>query len=325
MAHFPVWFERDVIPELAEAIDRQIDRLGPGTDLDPYSGSKETLGVVASTLVYDDEVMDRMPRVEVIARTGIGVDLVDVDAATKRGVVVCNTPDAPTVSTAEHAVALMLSVSKDIIESARRLRSGESDLYARHQAIELDGKTLGLVGFGRIARRVAIMSAAMGMAVVAYDPYVSSESFFIERVDSLHSLLGRSDIVSVHVPLADESRGMFEAEAFAAMKPGSIFINTARGGLVDQQALIEAIDRGHVRSAGLDVTDPEPLPSGHLLLDHPDVLVTPHVGSGTYEGKRRIFLTAVGEVVAVLRGERPAHMVNPEVWDRRQTGHLGSA
>ena len=153
MAHFPGWFERDVIPELADTIDRQIDRLGPGTDLDPYSGSEETLGVVASSLVYDNEVMDRMPRVEVIARTGIGVDLVDIDAATKRGVVVCNTPDAPTVSTAEHAMALMFSVSKNILESARRLRSGESDLYARHQAIELDGKTLGLVGFGRIARR----------------------------------------------------------------------------------------------------------------------------------------------------------------------------
>jgi phosphoglycerate dehydrogenase-like enzyme len=109
------------------------------------------------------------------------------------------------------------------------------------------------------------------------------------------------------------------------MKPGSIFINTARGGLVDQQALIEGIDRGHVRSAGLDVTDPEPLPSGHPLLNRPDVVVTPHVGSGTYEGKRRIFMTAVAEVVAVLRGERPDHMVNPEVWDRRHSGHLGSA
>ncbi|MCZ6567509.1 MAG: hydroxyacid dehydrogenase, partial [Actinobacteria bacterium] len=317
--------ERDVIPELADTIDRQIDRLGPGTDLDPYAGSEETLGVVASSLVYDNEVMDRMPRVEVIARTGIGVDLVDIDAATKRGVVVCNTPDAPTVSTAEHAMALMLSVSKNILESARRLRSGESDLYARHQAIELDGKTLGLVGFGRIARRVAILSAALGMAVVAYDPYLSSKSFFIERVDSLHSLLGRSDIVSVHVPLTEESRGMFGSQAFAAMKPGSIFINTARGGLVDQQALIEGIDRGHVRSAGLDVTDPEPLPSGHPLLNRPDVVVTPHVGSGTYEGKRRIFMTAVAEVVAVLRGERPDHMVNPEVWDRRHSGHPGSA
>ena len=325
MAHLPVWFERDVIPELADTIDRQIDRLGPGTDLDPYSGSEETLGVVASSLAYDDEVMDRMRRVEVIARTGIGLDLVDIDAATKRGVVVCNTPDAPTVSTAEHAMALMLSVSKNILESARRLRSGEPDLYTRHQAIELDGKTLGLVGFGRIARRVAIMSAALGMAVVAYDPYLSSESFFIERVDSLHSLLGRSDIVSVHVPLTEESRGMFGSEAFAAMKPGSIFINTARGGLVDQQALIEGIDRGHVRSAGLDVTDPEPLPSGHPLLNRPDVVVTPHVGSGTYEGKRRIFMTAVAEVVAVLRGERPDHMVNPEVWDRRHSGHPGSA
>jgi phosphoglycerate dehydrogenase-like enzyme len=238
---------------------------------------------------------------------------------------VCNTPDAPTVSTAEHAMALMLSVSKNILESARRLRSGEPDLYTHHQAIELDGKTLGLVGFGRIARRVAIMSAALGMAVVAYDPYLSSESFFIERVDSLHSLLGRSDIVSVHVPLTEESRGMFGSEAFAAMKPGSIFINTARGGLVDQQALIEGIDRGHVRSAGLDVTDPEPLPSGHPLLNCPDVVVTPHVGSGTYEGKRRIFMTAVAEVVAVLRGECPDHMVNPEVWDRRHSGHPGSA
>ena len=325
MAQFPVWFERDVLQALADAIDPQIDRLGPGTDFDPYSGSREALGVVASSLVYDDEVMDRMPRVEVIARTGIGLELVDIDAATKLGVVVCNTPDAPTVSTAEHTVGLMLAVSKNIVESARRLRAAESDLYALHQAIELDGKTLGLVGFGRVARRVALTSASLGMTVAAYDPYVSGESFFIERVDSLRSLLGRSDIVSVHVPLTQESRGMFDSEAFAAMKLGSIFINTARGGLVDQHALLDAIDRGHVRSAGLDVTDPEPLPPAHPLLNHRDVVVTPHVGSGTYEGKARILLTAVGEVVAVLRGERPDHMVNPEVWDRRRTGDRGPA
>lgn len=325
MAHFPVWFERDVIPELADAVDALIERLGPGTDLDPYAGSRKALGVVASTLVYNDEVMDRMPRVEVIARTGIGFDLVDIDEATRRGVVVCNTPDAPTVSTAEHTVALMLSVSKNIVQSARRLRSGETELYSLHQAIELDGKTLGLVGFGRIARRVALTSASLGMTVAAYDPYVSGESFFVERADNLRSLLGRSDIVSVHVPLTEENRGMFDSEAFAAMKPGSIFINTARGGLVEQQALLDAVDRGHVRSAGLDVTDPEPLPPSHPLLNHPDVVVTPHVGSGTSEGKARILLAAVGEVVAVLRGERPDHMVNPEVWDRRRTGHRGPA
>ncbi len=319
MRQFPVWFEREVIPELVESIDPAIDRLGPGTADDPFFGSASAVGVVASTLVYDEHALDRMPRVEVIARTGIGVERVDIDVATRRGVAVCNTPDAPTVSTAEHTIALMLSVCKNLSDSANRLRSGEPDLYSSHEAIELDGETLGLVGFGRIARRVARASAALGMRVVAFDPYAPSEEVTVERAESLNALLGRSDVVSIHVPLTKESRRMFDAKAFGEMKPGSIFINTARGGLVDQLALLEALDRGTLRAAGLDVTDPDPLPPAHPLLNRSDVLVTPHVGSATHKGKRRIFSTAIRQVMQVLAGQAPDHLVNPEVWDRRHS------
>ena len=319
MGQFPVWFEREVIPELAGSIDVVIDRLGPGTPDDPLFGSASAVGVVASTLVYDERALDHMPQVEVIARTGIGVDGVDIDVATRRGIAVCNTPDAPTVSTAEHTIALMLAVCKNLSDSANRLRSGESDVYSSHEAIELDGKTLGLVGFGRVARRVAGTAAALEMRVAAFDPYAPSDEVTVQQAESLNALLARSDIVSIHVPLTKENQRMFDARVFGEMRPGSILINTARGGLVDQPALLEALDRGILRAAGLDVTDPEPLPRAHPLLNRSDVLVTPHVASATHEAKSRIFSTAIRQVIQVLRGQRPDHLVNPEVWDRRQS------
>jgi D-3-phosphoglycerate dehydrogenase len=138
----------------------------------------------------------------------------------------------------------------------------------------------------------------------------------VDRAETLDALLGAADVVSVHVPLTDESRGMFGAARFAAMKPGSVFINTARGGLVDQDALHGALDAGHLFGAGLDVTLPEPLPAGHPLLHRDDVVVTPHVASATGDGKTRIFRVAVEQAMAVVEGRRPEHLVNPEVWER---------
>lgn len=310
----PVWFERPVPEEFADEIGPRIEVLGPGSESDPFLGIESATGVIASVLRYEGSVMDRASRAMAIVRTGIGYDRVDVAAATVRGIAVCNTPNAPTVSTAEHAIALLLAVTKGLYASSERLRRGESDLYSQHEAIELEGKTLGLVGFGRIARRVGAVARSLGMQVVAFDPFVAHDSDATTRIDDLDGLLNLADVVSIHVPLTGETRGLFDQERFAAMKPGSFFINTSRGGVVDQDALLTALANGHLRGAGLDVTDPEPLPSDHPLLHRSDVVVTPHIASATSEGKGRIFRSALAEVVAVLEGRLPDHLINPEVW-----------
>ncbi len=314
-----VWFERPVLPGLTTAVEAACTVLGPGTDADRYAGIERAVGAVAGASPYDGAVMDRAPGLRVIARSGIGLDTVDLAAATARGIAVCNTPDGPTVSTAEHAVTLMLMVAKNVKPAEVALRMGTSSgYYARHEGIELDGKVLGLVGFGRIARRVARIADAIGMRVVIFDPYLDPTTVpgDVTRTETLEATLAVADVVSVHVPLSDASRGMFDAGRFAVMKPGAVFINTARGGLVDQDAMLAALDSGRLAGAGLDVTDPEPLPVGHPLLGREDIVVTPHVASATADGKIRILRTAFDEAMAVLRGERPAHLVNPEVLDR---------
>lgn len=314
-----VWFERPVLPGLARWVETSCRVLGPGTEVDRYAGIDPAVGAVVGASPYDGTVMDRAPDLRVIARTGIGYDTVDVAAATVRGIAVCNTPDGPTISTAEHAVTLMLMVAKGVKASEGALTTGASaGYYARHEGVELAGKVLGLVGYGRIARRVAAIAEAIGMRIVVFDPYVDAATVpqQVDRVGALDDLLRVADVVSVHVPLTDGSRSMFGAAQFAAMKPGSVFINTARGGLVDQDALLAALDTGPLAGAGLDVTVPEPLPADHPLLGRDDVIVTPHIASATTDGKARILRAAVEQALAVIHGERPDHLVNPEVWDR---------
>ncbi len=154
------------------------------------------------------------------------------------------------------------------------------------------------------------------MEVTAHDPFLDGAAFGATRqVDSLDGLLGEADVVSVHIPLTEENTRLFDAAMFSVMKPGVVFVNTARGGLVDQEALLAALDSGQVRSAGLDVTDPEPLPGDHPLLHRDDVVVTPHVASGTIAGKVRIFRMALAQVIDVWEGRRPTHLLNHEVWE----------
>jgi phosphoglycerate dehydrogenase-like enzyme len=316
MADHPIWFERVISPELLGQIGLTVEILGPGIEnaSDPYAGIENAAGIMASVLPYTEAVMDRAANAVVIARTGIGVDRVDIGAATDRTIAVCNTPDGPTVSTAEHAVALILAVAKGLTRSAEALRLSEGNYYSHNQAIELDGKSLGLVGFGRIARRVGRAAQGLGMNVLAYDPFVSDEGLLVTRVDSLDKLLALSDVVSIHVPLTTDTRYLFDRARFQMMRSGSILVNTSRGSVVDQSALIEALDSGQLFGAGLDVTEPEPLPPDHTLLHRPNVIVTPHIASGTVEGRERIFLTALAQVLMALNGQRPDHLVNPEVW-----------
>jgi phosphoglycerate dehydrogenase-like enzyme len=319
----PVWFERPVLPDLLTTVAAACTILGPATDDDAYAGVATAVAAVVGASPFGEAAMDRAPGLVVISRSGIGYDAIDVAAATRRGIPVCNTPDGPTVSTAEHAVTLMLMVAKNVKAAEAALRTGTaSGYYSRHDGIELVGKVLGLVGFGRIARHVARIADGLGMHVATFDPYLPASAVpsGIDRADTLEALLSIADVVSVHVPLTDASRGMIGAAQFGAMKPGSVFINTARGGLVDQDALVGALDDGRLFGAGLDVTLPEPLPAGHPLLGRHDVVVTPHVASATADGKARIFRVAFEQAMAVVNGHRPDHLVNPEVWERRASG-----
>ena len=313
-----IWFERPVLPALAAVVDASCLVLGPGTPADHYDGIDRAVAALAGSARFDEAAMDRAPGLRVIARTGIGYDSVDIGAATDRGIAVTNTPDGPTISTAEHAVMLILMAAKRVVPSVAALEAGSADnYYARQEGIELAGKTIGLIGLGRIPRRVAAIAGAIGMRVVAFDPYIDAASapVGVELADTLDDLLPVADVVSVHIPLTDASRGVFDARRFAAMKRGAVFVNTARGGIVDQAALVAALDDGHLYGAGLDVTDPEPLPVGHPLLDRDDVVVTPHIASATADGKLRSLESAFEQALAVLHGERPEHLVNPEVWE----------
>ena len=317
---FPVWFERAHWPGMDVVRGMGIEVLEPGDSLGPYHGMEEAVAIVAGVLRYDGEVMDKAPNLSIIARTGIGYDSVNLADATRRNVYVCNVPDGPTIPTAEHAVALMLAVAKRLPAIQHHLRQGDRTGIKAHSSVELFGKVLGLVGFGRIARRVAAAGAALGMKVTSYDPYLTDEQFGnVHRSAGLEGMLASADVVSIHIPLTDQSRHMFNQQVLSGMKRNAILINTARGGLVDTDALVQAVTSGQLGAVGLDVTDPEPLPVGHPLLHLDNVLITPHVASWTREAKRRMLLGAVDRVLEVLTGSQPANVVNPEVLGRIET------
>ena len=271
-------------------------------------------GIVAGGSPWDGPRLDRCPRARVLSRSGIGYDSVDVAAATARGVAVCVAPEAPTVSTAEHAVALLLAAAKCLGENQARLRSGSGDYFGACRNVELAGSTLGLVGYGRIARRVGRVAAALDMAVVAFDPFLQEADVELVAFDVL---LARADVISLHAPLTESTRGLFDAAAFARVRPGVILVNAARGGLVDQDALARRAGLRSGRGCGaLDVTDPEPLPPDHPLLHRADVVVTPHIASATGAGRVRLYEHAIDNAVAVLSGGSSGgtcHVVNPEV------------
>ena len=249
------------------------------------------------------------PNCKVISRVGVGYDNVSIADAAAAGIVVCNTPLAPTVSTAEHALALLFAVTKHLPHQIARAREGlRGEQVGR--ALELEGRTLGLSGIGRIACRVAVAAHAIGMRVLATDPGVTASPVPGCDLVDLDTLLAESDVVSLHAPALPETYRMIDADAFARMKPGAYLVNCARGALVDHDALLAAIDSGRLAGAGLDVTDPEPLPAGHPLLDRVNVVVTPHIASASVAGRRRLYEHSIENLLAVLGG-RPASIVPP--------------
>ncbi|MEA3340818.1 MAG: hydroxyacid dehydrogenase [Chloroflexota bacterium] len=266
--------------------------------------------------------MDQAVQLEVIGRHGAGVDIVDVEAATERGIPVTFTPYGPTESTAEHALMLMLAVARRLPQLDRAVRGGDFHIRDRVMGQELEGKALGIVGFGRIGKRLAeICREGLHMAIYFFDPYVEAETAEecqATQIDDIVELAGVVDILSIHSPLTDKTRRLVGREAIQALGPDAILVNASRGPVVDEAALIEALESGHLGGAGLDVYDSEPPAPDNPLFQMDQVALTPHLASFTDEGRQRMGLMAVEEVLRVLRGEKPLNLANPEVWEHRR-------
>jgi D-3-phosphoglycerate dehydrogenase len=266
--------------------------------------------LVRSATTVDAEVLAAAPKLKIVARAGVGLDNVDVDAATARGVLVVNAPTSNIHSAAEHALALMLSAARQVPAADATLRE-RTWKRSSFSGTEIFGKTVGVVGLGRIGQLVAARLAAFGTHIVAYDPYVSharAAQLGIELL-SLDELLSRADFISVHLPKTPETAGLIGKEALAKTKPGVIIVNAARGGLIDEQALADAINSGHVRGAGLDVFATEPCTDSPLF-DLPQVVVTPHLGASTAEAQDRAGTDVAASVRLALAGEFVPDAVN---------------
>lgn len=265
----------------------------------------------------DGAVMDAAgPGLKVISNHAVGVDNIDIPAATRRGLPVGNTPGILTDSTADMAFGLLMAAARRIVEGHNCIPAGEWKTWGPSFLLGVDvyRATLGIVGFGRIGQAVARRAAGFEMRVLYYDPSASETTVAgAQRVD-LDTLLAESDFVSIHTPLTPETNAMFGQELFSKMKPTAILINTARGPIVDQQALYRALKEGRIAAAALDVTDPEPIPLDSPLLTLGNLIITPHIASATRATRDKMATMAAENLVAGLRGERLPYCVNPEVY-----------
>ena len=301
-------------------------------------GAYEGILIRSATKLTAD-LIERADRLRVIGRAGVGVDNVDVPAATKRGIVVANAPQSNVVTAAEHTMALLLALARNIPQADASLRAGRWD-RSKLSGIELYDKTLGIVGFGRIGQLVAERARGFGMRVVAYDPYVGGERYAdlgVERAESSDELYARADFVTIHLPNTPETEGWLDAEAFAKMRDGVRVLNVARGPLVVDEDLRAALDSGKVGGAALDVFRTEPI-TDHPLFGYPNVIVTPHLGASTAEATDRAGEQAAEQVVAALTGGVVSTAVNipaipVEDWEAvgpflplcEQLGRIGAA
>ena len=267
--------------------------------------------IVRSETKVGGDLMDKLPKLRVIGRAGVGVDNIDVKAATARGIVVMNAPDGNTITTAEHTVALLVSMARNVPQAHALLQSGVWD-KKKFTGVELSGKTLGVVGLGRIGRHVARIAKGFGMNIFAYDPFVSIEQakdLGIE-VGGLDDVFVGADFITIHTPVTDETRNIIGKDAFSKMKTGVRLVNCARGGLVDETALLEAIENGTVAAAALDVFSTEPLPPDSPLLNNPKIITTPHLGASTNEAQEGVALTVAEQMRDYLLSGELRNAVN---------------
>lgn len=271
--------------------------------------------IATRTMPMPASLLATSNRLEVMCKHGVGCDHIDVEHLTARGVPVLITASANKLSVAEHTMAMMLALAKDLVGYDAAVRAGDWKRRFSLRAVDLAGRTLLIVGFGRIGREVAARARALSMRVLVND--IAMDRIVADRlgctvVDDVQAAFAEADVVTLHVPLNAQSAGMMTRAAFASMKPGAIFLNIARGGLIDEQALADALRSGHIAAAGVDVFDTEPMPPDHPLADVPNVILTPHSAASTQEGARRMSVDTAENILAAFAGRiEPDNIFNP--------------
>ena len=266
----------------------------------------------------DGHAIENSPNLKVIGRTGVGYDSVDVATATKRGIPVVITPGANNRSVAEHAVAMMFALSKNLVEGQNEMCAGNWEIRGAGKAFELEGKTVGVIGMGAIGRETAKICQGCGMKVAGYDPFMSREkieALGADYYEDYRQLLRQADVVTIHVPLTEQTRNMIAKEELAEMKPTALLINCSRGGIVDEEALVDALKRGVIAGAGTDVYCNEPPKPSDPLLNCPNLIVSPHSAAQTREAVIKMARMCVEGCLAVCRGEKWPYVADPKVYD----------
>ena len=276
-------------------------------------------GLLGASLKLDARLLDLAPKLKVVSSVSVGVDNYDIDDLTRRGIALTNTPDVLTETTADTGFALIMASARRVVELANMVRSGDWKLNIgpAHFGSDVHGKTLGIIGMGRIGEALAQRGHfGFGMPVIyhSHSRKPAVEQRFNAQYRSLEALLKEADFVCLTLPLTAETEGLIGAEQFAQMRPETIFINIARGKVVDEQAMIAALQQGQIRAAGLDVFEREPLDAHSPLLKLDNVVATPHMGSATFETREAMARCALENLLSGLAGERPANLVNTQVW-----------
>lgn len=296
----------DAVAALRQGPCRVVEATGGDGELAPHLADVWGL-VVRSRTKVTEAFLEKAPHLRLVARAGVGVDNVDVPAATRRGIQVVNAPAAATASVAELSVGLYLLLARNLYERARRTKAGE--WQRKELGTEIEGKTVGFIGYGRIAREIARRLQPFRVATIAYDPFLTTARD-ATRLVTLDELLAQAEFVSLHAALTPENRHLINAERLAKMRPGAYLVNVARGPLVDEVALLAALESGRLAGAALDVFEIEP-PTRAALLAHPRLLPTPHLGASTHEAQARAGRDVAAEVLRALKGEPLQSLVNP--------------
>ena len=280
--------------------------------------------VIRSNTKVTADVLDAAQNLKIVGRAGIGVDNVDTPAATRHGIVVVNTPEGNNITTAEHAIALMISLARHVPQATASMKAGKWE-KKKFQGMELYNRTLGVLGAGNIGRFVVSRAKGLGMKVIVHDPYLTAEAaarLEVERVE-LGEMMSRADVVTVHVPKTKETTGILGAAEFAQAKPGLIVINAARGGIVDEAALFEALESGQVGAAGLDVFVEEPPPADHPLVNHPNVICTPHLGASTEQAQINVAVAVAEQIRDFLLNGEVRNSINVPTVSPEQMAEVG--
>ncbi len=306
------WPDLDIVTKVLAEVGAKLV-VAPAKDPAALAAAaKDVDAIMTNWAKVTEQVIDSAPKLRIIARLGIGLDNIDVACATRRKIVVTNIPDYCLIEVAEHALALLLSLARKTAFYHHQTKQGVYDLSAGPQLARIEGQTLGIVGLGNIGRRLAAKAAALGLNVIATSRSAQSADSGV-RIVSLEELLRSSDYVSLHLPLVEQTRHMIGARQLAWMKPSAYLINTARGGLIDQPALAQALAAGKLAGAGLDVQDPEPPDLTLSPWNDPRVIVTPHAAFVSRESLENLRARASRQVALFLTGERPENVVNPQV------------